>query len=319
MSLRIFFAADLHGSELAMNKLVNSAKFYGIKEIVVGGDLTGKVLVPIVRDGDRYSLELFGEDKKVKERDLEEIEHEIRVNGEYYRVMDRREYEDIREDKKAIQRIFIEEMVASLESFMKKAEERLKPQGAHIYLMAGNDDYDEVADYIRKNSNETVVEFDRSVARIGGYDFLGYGYSIRTPWDTPRERDEETIYMELSKISDKADPSRAVFAIHVPPFDTKIDKAPELTNDKRQKVGSGYMRTVSVGSTAVRRIIEERQPIAGLHGHIHEAMGVDYIRSRKGIEVPVFNPGSEYSAGVLNGIIIDFNNGKVEKYNFTKG
>jgi Icc-related predicted phosphoesterase len=319
MALRIFFASDLHGSELAMNKLINSAQFYKLKYIVVGGDLTGKVLVPIVRDGKRYNLELFGEQKRVKESELEEIEQEIRLNGEYYRIMDRDEYESIQGNPKLIRKIFIEEMLRSLDAFFQKAHSKLQPIGAKMLLLAGNDDYDEVADYIKKNSDETLTKFDKKAVDIEGYSFVGYGYSNKTPWNTPRERDESTIYKELSSLVSRVDADRSVYIMHVPPVDTKIDKAPELTADLKQKVNSGYMAMRSVGSTSVRRIIEEHPPIAGLHGHIHEAMGVDYIKSAGGKMVPIFNPGSDYSSGILNGVIIDFDGYKVGRYNFTRG
>ncbi|MGC8537521.1 MAG: metallophosphoesterase family protein [Candidatus Micrarchaeia archaeon] len=319
MALRIFFAADLHGSEMAMNKLINSAQFYKLKYIVVGGDLTGKVLVPIVREGNRYSLELFGEQKRIKESELKDIESEIRLNGEYYRVMERDEYEEAQEDPKLIRKIFIEEMLKSLETFIQKAHSRLEPIGAKMLLLAGNDDYEEVADYIKRNSDGTAIEFDKKAVGIEGYNFIGYGYSNRTPWNTPRERDEETIYKELNSAVSGVDPGKSVYVIHVPPINTKIDKAPELTSDLKQRISSGYMSMRSVGSEAVRRVIEERAPIAGLHGHIHEATGIDYIKSNSGKLVPVFNPGSDYSSGVLSGVIIDFDDYKVVKYNFTRG
>jgi Icc-related predicted phosphoesterase len=318
MNSRIFFASDLHGSELAMNKLLNAAQFYDVKRIVIGGDITGKVLVPIIREGNRYSLELFGEQKKVKESGLEEVEHEIRVNGEYYHIMERGEYEAVKDNPSEIKRLFIEEMLRSLDAFISKAHEKLRASGARLFLIPGNDDYEEVAQYIKKNSDDVVTEFDKKIVDMDGYEMLGYGYSNKTPWNTPRERDESTIQKELSALASKADSSKAIYVIHVPPFDTKIDLAPELTSDMKQKVSSGYMHMRPVGSTAVRKVLEEMQPIAGLHGHIHESSGRDVIKGSSG-EVPVFNPGSDYSSGILDGLIIDFDGSKVTRYNFTKG
>ncbi|MCL5431219.1 MAG: metallophosphoesterase [Candidatus Marsarchaeota archaeon] len=318
MNSRVFFASDLHGSELAMNKLLNAAQFYGVKRIVIGGDITGKVLVPIIKEGNRYSLELFGEQKRVKESGLEEVEHEIRVNGEYYHIMERGEYEAMKDNPSEIKRLFIEEMLRSLDAFISKAHEKLRASGAKLFLIPGNDDYEEVAQYIKKNSDDIVTEFDKKIVDMDGYELLGYGYSNKTPWNTPRERDESTIQKELSALSSKADSSKAIYVIHVPPFDTKIDLAPELTSDMKQKVSSGYMHMRPVGSTAVRKVLEEMQPIAGLHGHIHESSGRDVIKGSGG-EVPVFNPGSDYSSGILDGIIIDFDSSKITRYNFTKG
>ena len=318
MNSRVFFASDLHGSELAMNKLLNAAQFYGVKRIVIGGDITGKVLVPIIKEGNRYSLELFGEQKRVKKSGLEEVEHEIRVNGEYYHIMERGEYEAMKDNPSEIKRLFIEEMLRSLDAFISKAHEKLRASGAKLFLIPGNDDYEEVAQYIKKNSDDIVTEFDKKIVDMDGYELLGYGYSNKTPWNTPRERDESTIQKELSALSSKADSSKAIYVIHVPPFDTKIDLAPELTSDMKQKVSSGYMHMRPVGSTAVRKVLEEMQPIAGLHGHIHESSGRDVIKGSGG-EVPVFNPGSDYSSGILDGIIIDFDSSKITRYNFTKG
>ncbi len=319
MNSRIFFASDLHGSELAMNKLLNAAQFYGVKRIVIGGDITGKVLVPIIREGNRYSLELFGEQKRVKESGLEEVQREIRLNGEYYHIMERGEYEAVKDNPAEIKKLFLEEMLGSLDAFIRKAHEKLRASGARLFLIPGNDDYEEVAQYIKKNSDDVVTEFDKKVVDMDGYDLLGYGYSNRTPWNTPRERDESTIQSELSALSSKADSAKAIYVIHVPPFGTKIDLAPELTRDMKQKVSSGYMHMHPVGSTAVRKILEEARPIAGLHGHIHESSGRDVIRAGNGNEVPVFNPGSDYSSGVLDGLIIDFDGRKITRYNFTKG
>jgi len=164
-----------------------------------------------------------------------------------------------------------------------------------------------------------VVNLDSKIVDIDGYEFLGYGYSNPTPWHTPREKDEDTIYNELKRLAKKVEQERSVFVIHPPPIDTKIDKAPKLDSELKQEISTGYMHVASAGSLSVRRIIEEYAPIASFHGHIHEAAGIDYVKARNGRMVPVLNPGSAYSSGMLNGIIAEIENGKLEKYNFTRG
>ena len=67
------------------------------------------------------------------------------------------------------------------------------------------------------------------------------------------------------------------------------------------------------GSVAVRRLLEEFQPLLGLHGHIHEARGA--VRLGRTLAL---NPGSEYSEGVLKGAIVNIDGGKV-KHSFTAG
>jgi Icc-related predicted phosphoesterase len=57
---------------------------------------------------------------------------------------------------------------------------------------------------------------------------------------------------------------------------------------------------VPVGSTAVRRLIEEYQPLLSLHGHIHEGKGTTRIGKTLSI-----NAGSLYEQGVLQGALLD--------------
>ncbi|MBD0289951.1 MAG: metallophosphoesterase, partial [Thermoleophilia bacterium] len=46
--MRIFYAGDIHGSERLWRKFLNAAAFYEADVLVLGGDLTGKILVPLV-------------------------------------------------------------------------------------------------------------------------------------------------------------------------------------------------------------------------------------------------------------------------------
>ena len=55
---RLFYACDIHGSEPTYRKFLNAAKFYEVDALIFGGDLMGKLLVPIVRDsGGTYRCE----------------------------------------------------------------------------------------------------------------------------------------------------------------------------------------------------------------------------------------------------------------------
>ena len=46
--MKIFFATDIHGSEVCWRKFLNAAAFYKADLVVLGGDVTGKAMVPIV-------------------------------------------------------------------------------------------------------------------------------------------------------------------------------------------------------------------------------------------------------------------------------
>jgi hypothetical protein len=74
-----------------------------------------------------------------------------------------------------------------------------------------------------------------------------------------------------------------------------------LDEDFRPIVKGGSPVIAGVGSSAVRDAIAAYQPMLTLHGHIHESRG----EARIGRSLAL-NPGSEYSEGVLRGVIVTF-------------
>jgi uncharacterized protein len=319
---KFLLVADLHGSEVVMNKTLNSAKFYGVKDLVIAGDITGKVLVPILQRPDgTFACELHGEDRVFSRSELLEIQKQIRNAGFYFTMVSPAEYDELAADKSRQRAVFLREMLADLKRFYAKAEEKLQLLGTRVYLLAGNDDYPEVAEFIRTTPSPVVVPYDEQVVEFrDGYQIAGYGYSNPTPWFTPREIPDDQLLAGLRRVVRTADPRRTLLVAHAPPRDTIIDKAPQLTPDLRPVMKAGQLIMTSVGSSAVRTVLEEFRPIVGLHGHIHESPGRDFVgRSGSGDRVPVFNPGSEYNAGVLRGVLISLENGEVRDFVFTKG
>ena len=321
-AIKFLLVADLHGSEIVLNKTLNSAKFYGVKEVVVAGDITGKVLVPILERPDgSLACDLHGVAREFSRAELPGVQKEIRNAGFYFTLVSPAEYQELAADKSRQRAAFLQEMLADLTRFYAKAEEKLRPLGTRLYLLAGNDDYPEVAEFIRTTPSDVVVSFDEQVVDFrDGYQIAGYGYSNPTPWLTPREIPEERLLEGLRRVVKSADPRRTLLVAHAPPRDTVIDKAPELTPDLRPVMRAGQLSMVSVGSTAVRTVLEEFRPVVGLHGHIHESAGRDFITPPGTSDrIPVFNPGSEYNAGVLRGALITVEKGSVRDYVFTKG
>lgn len=319
---KFLLVADLHGSEVVLNKTLNSAKFYDVKDLVVAGDITGKVLVPIVQRADgTFACELFGVDREFSTKELPDIQKQIRNAGFYFTRVSPAEYDELAADKSKQRAVFLREMLADLRRFYAKADEKLRPLGTRLYLLAGNDDYPEVAEFIRTTPSDVIVAYDEQVVEFrDGYQIAGYGYSNPTPWLTPREIPDAQLLEGLRRVVRSADSRRTLLVAHAPPYETIIDKAPQLTPDLRPILRAGQLVMASVGSPAVRTVLEEFRPIVGLHGHIHESSGRDFVgTSTFGERIPVFNPGSEYNAGVLRGVLITIDNGAVRDYIFTKG
>ena len=78
---KIFFATDLHGSEVCWKKFLNAARFYDADVLICGGDMTGKAIVPIVSENGHFSVALGGEQQTVPAEQVAEVEANIRRKG----------------------------------------------------------------------------------------------------------------------------------------------------------------------------------------------------------------------------------------------
>jgi Icc-related predicted phosphoesterase len=72
--MKVFFATDIHGSEICWRKFLNSAAFYKADLVVLGGDVTGKVLVPILAMPGHWEVTFGGQRLQLETRaELDEI------------------------------------------------------------------------------------------------------------------------------------------------------------------------------------------------------------------------------------------------------
>ena len=313
--LVIFFATDVHGSNVCFKKFVNAAKFYDANVLILGGDVTGKMVVPIATQSDGHHLASFaGKDVRLeKEDEVADFERRVADMGFYPKVMTEDEFQELRSDPDAQERLFrtlIEERLAQWAAY---AEPRLTEQGVKCFAAPGNDDAFWVDDVLA--STGAIELLEGRIVALDGLEMLTTGWSNATPWKTERECSEDELKERiLPMVEELDDPAKAVFNIHVPPYKTVLDQCPELDEELRPVHRGGNPVMTSAGSTAVRALIEQYQPLLGLHGHIHEGRGV----AKLGRTVCV-NPGSNYSEGVLNGSLIRLSDGGVRDVQLTQG
>jgi uncharacterized protein len=276
---------------------------------LVAGDLTGKAIVPIIQGERRYEAELFGIGRSARsDEELAQLERDIADVGYYSFVGSREDAERIAGDAAERDALLHRLMNERVEAWMLLATERLADSNVPLYLIPGNDD-DFTIDPILDSDEFRPINADGKVLDIpGGLRLLSYGWSNETPWKTPREVPEEELYQRLDKLAEQVDDERrAVFMIHVPPYDSGLDTAPILDENLRPTVSAGDVLRGPVGSTAVRRVIEERQPVLSVHGHIHESAGERKIGATLSV-----NPGSEANHGILRGYLVDIGDGGIE-------
>lgn len=316
MSFKLFFTTDIHGSERCFRKFVNAAKFYDVQAIILGGDITGKAIIPVIKEaGSMYSATLNNSTVKIAQDELEAFQKEIRFNGYYPYITDKDELAEIAKDPEGKNKLFRAAIRESLETWFALAEERLKPLNIKIYVSPGNDD-DAVVDEVLESSSYIINPEEKVIEVAPGIEMMSFGYSNPTPWDSPRELSEEELAKRLTSLADKMSyKSISIFNLHAPPFDTPIDQAPKLDANLKPVVEGGQIAMAGCGSKAVRDVIKKYQPTLGLHGHVHESAGAVHLG-----KTICINPGSEYNDGVLRGAIVTLDEKKKKvSYQLTVG
>src|SRR6185437_678204 len=232
--MRVYYATDIHGSEVCWRKFLNAGRFYNADVVILGGDITGKAVVPVVAAaGGGHRIRQFSADRVLDADEVAAAETRIRDMGFYpYRTTED-ELDAVWDKPEAVNEIFLSLMRSTLARWLDLAAERLTGTGIRLYAMEGNDDPPEL--YTMLRDTNVLTETDDKLAA------------------------------QVSR------PERAIFNLHVPPAHTAIDKAPALDGSLKPIVKGGAVVMQSVGSEGVRRLLAKHEPMLGLHGHIHES------------------------------------------------
>lgn len=318
---KLFYASDIHGSEPTYRKFLNAAKFYEVDTLVFGGDLMGKLLVPIVADaGGSWRARLQAQNHHIRSEDeMIAFKRTLQTLGFYWKEMEPEEYNAYVGNQDRIDDLFDDLAKTRLAEWVALAEERLAGTHVRVLLCGGNDDTDAVLAAVDEVAQDRVVNAENRVVPLDDeHSVATIGYSTPTPWDTPREKTDEELAVLIDELlAGVEDPSKVVFNFHCPPLDSSLDTCLKLDASvwpPTPALENGQPIYYGAGSQAVADALSSYQPIVGLHGHIHEARGMtSYGRT------PAYNPGSEYGEGVLRGLIVAIRGGEVVGHQFTSG
>lgn len=318
---RLFFATDLHGSERTYRKFINAGKFYDVNVLVMGGDIQGKLLIPIIKEANgHYRATVQG---RVEHMDTEEelgnLVTRLETLGFYHKVMEEDEYRVLSADTDAVDKLFHDLARQKLSDWVELAETRLNGTGIKCFVTGGNDDEWDVLTAIKKEGTKSLIACENELVHVDDdHTMISVGISTPTPWKTPREVSEEEMARMIEEMAAKVpDMQKAIFNFHDPPKDSTLDTCPMLDWDKdppEQIVKGGQPVMHGAGSRSVREAIEKYKPMLGLHGHIHESQAVARIG-----RTTCINPGSEYGEGILRGCLVNFVDGEVVGFQMTSG
>lgn len=315
----IFFVTDVHGSERTFRKFLSAGETYEADVVMCCGDITGKMVVPIVKGSDGvYISKLFGQEQRsTTEQELTKLEETISNSGYYPHRTDEDGKKQLQEDPKKIDELFRKLMFERLQRWMKLAEDKYRDTGIKCIMTAGNDDLPEIEPIL--SSSDLVINSEHKVIRLDeNHEMVTIGEVNITPWKCPRDVSEEQLRGLIDELAAKTENlQNSIFNLHAPPIGSTLDTAYKLDSSvdpPRVVTQAGQPVTTGVGSVAVREAIEKYQPLLGLHGHIHESRSIANLGRTMCI-----NPGSEYSEGILRGVIVNLSKDKVLSYQLTSG
>jgi Icc-related predicted phosphoesterase len=293
--VQLYFCTDIHGSDKMWRKFLSAEKFYGVNLLVLGGDVVGKGLVAVHPNGKGYWTDFLGEHLKARPGDeFDELFRRIRTFGMYPVVADDEELARWERDPTVYEAAFEAAVTESLQRWLAELARR-KGKETRVIVTCGNDD-PRYVDPIFKACPDIVFAENEVIDLGDGFSMLNMGWSNVTPWKTHREETEEELAARIERLAEAVpDMDRAIFNIHVPPYNSGLDNGPVLDSELRATAG----QTAAVGSQAVREGILRFQPMLSLHGHIHESRGI----TKLGRTVCI-NPGSSYAEGVLQGVVV---------------
>lgn len=312
--LTIYFAADFHGSDICWRKFLRAGEFYCADALIMGGDLAGKAIVPIeLHEDGTFAATFLGEQHRGTGEELTQFEASVRYNGFYPYAAPVEALAKYRQDAAARDELFDRVMVEEARRWVALGDQKGAETGIPIYVVAGNDD-PWAFDTVLRGANH-ITSAEDGIARVGDHEMISCSYANPTPWRSPRELAEEKLYTRLKRLADRLEePSRSIFNLHVPPYDTGLDTACQVDESLNVVTRGGAPVEIPVGSHAVRQIIEEFQPLLALHGHIHESRGAAKIGRTLCI-----NPGSEYNSGRVHGVLVKLATDAVVSHQFVVG
>jgi Icc-related predicted phosphoesterase len=179
---------------------------------------------------------------------------------------------------------------------LRRVREKLSAAYPRVFVILGNDDLKVEESVMREAEGEGLWEY-MHMKRTDWEGRTVYGYANVPPtpfrlkdWErydvsrfvdpgcmapeegwhsttvNKREIQMGTIQKDLEALTGEEELGKSVFLFHSPPYQTLLDRA-----DLDGRMVDHVPVDVHVGSIAIRRFIEKRQPLLTLHGHVHES------------------------------------------------
>lgn len=191
-----------------------------------------------------------------------------------------------------------EKMKKYVDEFILRSIKQIKSENnrLQVFLIMGNDDPRGFENIFKNADKEGIIHYvHKKSIKFGNLDVIGYSYVPPTPfqlkdwekYDVSRyvdigavspeegtrtvepdryEMKYKTIENDLEELSKLSPPDKTIYLFHAPPYDSNLDRA-DLDGKKIDHAPVD----VHVGSIAIQRFIQNKEPFLTLHGHVHES------------------------------------------------
>ncbi len=248
--MRFVYATDMHGNMQSFRTTLQTARKMGIKNIIFGGDVSPRRLA-IVVNKELIIVLPTGQVLEYKEK-FEKESNCVIIHKSEKSVDIEKLFKDYFLKFPVHQSAWLSSVL--LREFM----DFKKTYQCSISILGGNNDPKKLVQiFDEAESNGIIQHLHKKVFVADDCMIAGYPFIAPTPFNFKYwEKPEKEIYKELKELSGKTDMTKTILVTHVPPKDTPLDI-----------IWSGK----HVGSSAVRRFIENYKPLLCMSGHIHEA------------------------------------------------
>ena len=140
--MKLFFATDVHGSEICWKKFISAAKFYEADTLILGGDMTGKAIIPIIaQGGEKYKVTLLEQESMLEGKDaVDKMVATIQNRGYYPYVTTPDEVNEISTIPGRSDALFMDQVMTTVQRWMDYADAKLAGTGIRCMVCPGNDD-----------------------------------------------------------------------------------------------------------------------------------------------------------------------------------
>lgn len=240
-----FFVSDLHGDLNKYSELFREIESRKPEVVFVGGDILPSGLLSLAAPKEQYD-DFLGDYLEPRLADLRGVMGE--AYPEFYVILGN---DDPRSEEEAVR--------------------GMDERGLWTYIHDASTEYGRWTIYGYSHVPPTpfrLKDWERyDVSRYVDPGSLSPEEGVRTVEVERRKKRYATIADDLEKLAGQDDLENAVFLFHSPPYRTALDRA---ALDGKQV--EGVPLDVNVGSIAIKRFIEARQPLLTLHGHVHESV-----------------------------------------------